>query len=66
MPRRLQPRAATPLDIAADEARRTKIREAWAETAGLSRQKRDKATADALGISVRTLYREIARLGVEL
>jgi transcriptional regulator of acetoin/glycerol metabolism len=65
MPRRLQPRAETPYDLAVDEARRQKIREVWTETAidGLGSL---MATAEALGISRSTLYREIERLGLEL
>lgn len=65
MPRRLQPRAETPYDLAADEGRRQAILEAWQETAQEG-QGSLTATAEALGISRSTLYREIERLGLEL
>lgn len=65
MPRRLQPRAETPYDLAADEGRRQAILEAWTVT-GTDGQGSLTATAEALGISRSTLYREIERLGLEL
>lgn len=68
MPRRLAPRAETPYDLAADEARRLAIVEAWHRTAqpGDPPMGSLTATAEALGISRSTLYREIERLGLEL
>lgn len=65
MPRRLAPRAETPYDLAADEGRRQAILDAWTETAQ-DGQGSLTATAEALGISRSTLYREIERLGLEL
>lgn len=59
MPARLSPRAATLYQRLADIGLREGIRAAWLATGSSGR-----ATADLLGVSPSTLYREIERLGL--